>query len=321
MNQKVKIVVLDGYAMNPGDLSWDGLAGLGDLTVHDRTSAGQILARSAGAACILTNKTPLTRETLALLPDLKYIGVLATGYNIVDTVAARELGIVVANVPAYSTMSVAQLVFALLLEICHHVGAHNDAVKRGDWTNNPDFTFWNYPLIELDQKTFGIIGFGKIGRAVAGIAPTFGLKVLVSTAHPDPAFIGTLEYVSREELFARSDIISLHSPLNDKSKGMINAGTIAQMKDGVFLINTARGPLIVDQDLADALNSGKVGAAAMDVATIEPIQADNPLLKARNVIQTPHFAWAPKEARIRLMQITVTNLAAFVAGKPVNVVN
>jgi len=320
----MNIVVLDGYTLNPGDLSWDGIRNFGHVTLHDRTghSADQIIKTIGDAEIVLTNKTPLTGEILKQVPSVKYIGVLATGYNVVDTAAAKESGIVVTNVPAYSTGSVAQLTFALLLEICHHVGSHSQAVFKGDWSRSVDFSFWNYPLLELSGKTMGIIGFGRIGQTVAKIAQTFGLKVLVNDSNKIPSLENeNCKYVTTEVIFAESDIISLHCPLTESNRDLINRNSISKMKDGVILINTARGPLINEADLSDALNSGKVGGAAVDVVSVEPIKADNPLLKAKNCIITPHIAWAPKEARVRLMDIAVDNLRAFLAGEPVNVVS
>lgn len=318
----MKIVVLDGYTLNPGDLTWDGLKQLGELTVYDRTSVEQIVEKVGAAEVVFTNKTPLSRETLAKLPTVKYIGVLATGYNVVDIQAAKERGIIVTNIPTYGTGAVAQFVFALLLEICHHVWAHNEAVKKGDWTNCPDFCFWNYPLIELAGKTMGIIGFGRIGQATARIAQSFGMKVLAYDEYQNKTLENdTLKYTTLDELLAESDVISLHCPLLDSTKGMINKTTIAKMKEGVIIINTSRGPLVVEEDLAQALNNGKVFGAAVDVVSVEPITRDNPLLTAKNCIITPHIAWAPKESRTRLMKIAVDNLKAFMEGKPVNVVN
>jgi len=318
----MKIVVLDGYALNPGDLSWDGLKEFGELTVYDRTPADKIEERAADAEILLTNKTPLSREIFGRLTRLKYVGVLATGYNIVDVEAAKEHGVIVTNVPAYSTEAVAQFTFALLLELCHHVGEHDAAVRRGEWTNCTDFSFWKHPLVELAGKTMGIIGFGRIGRAVAGIAQAMGMKVLAYSRHRDAsAENDRLRYAEFNELLAESDVISLHCPLFESTRGMIDKKAIEKMKDGVFIINTARGPLIVEEDLAQALNSGKVAGAAVDVVSKEPITEDNPLLRAKNCIITPHIAWAPKEARERLMKITVENLASYISGKPKNVVN
>lgn len=317
-----KIIVLDGYAANPDDLSWSAMEALGELKVYERTPAEQIAERIGDAEFVFTNKSPITEEVLSSCPKLKYIGVLATGYNIVDVNAARNRGIIVTNIPDYSTASVAQFVFALLLEICHHVGEHNHAVKAGDWTRSRDFCFWNYPLIELAGKTMGIIGFGRIGKATAKIAEAMGMKVLAYTRTPDKSHeTDTLKMATLDEVLSESDVISLHLPLFPNTRGMINKESIGRMKDGVIIINTARGPLIVEEDLKDALDSGKVFAAAVDVVSAEPIKADNPLLTCKNCIITPHIAWAPKEARQRLMNIAVDNLKQFLAGTPVNVVN
>ena len=318
----MKIVILDGYTENPGDLSWEGFEQLGELTVYDRTSltdAEEAIARIGEAEVVLTNKTPLTRDILSACPSVRYIGLLATGYNVVDIVAAKEKEITVCNIPTYGTSAVAQMVFALLLEICHHVGEHSQAVLNGDWTNCADFCFWNYPLIELMDKCIGIIGFGRIGQNTAQIAQAFGMKVLAYDEHVIEEAKGLGEYVSLDELLSQSDVISLHCPLFPSTAGIINKDNIAKMKDGTIIINTSRGPLIVEQDLADALNAGKVYAAAVDVVSTEPIKADNPLLKAKNCIITPHIAWAPKESRKRLMDIAVDNLKAFLDGKPVNI--
>ncbi|MBK9567505.1 MAG: D-2-hydroxyacid dehydrogenase [Saprospiraceae bacterium] len=320
----MKIVVLDGYTLNPGDLNWDGFQQFGDVAVHDRTdfTPDSVIAAIGDADVIFTNKTPLTKVVLEKVPSVKYIGVLATGYNVVDTAAAKELGIKVTNIPTYGTAAVAQYTFALLLELCHHVGAHADAVKNGEWTKCPDFCFWNYPLVELAGKNMGIIGFGRIGQATAKIAQAFGLNILAVANHQNPALESdTCKYVTLVELLAQSDIISLHCPLLESTQGIINKNNIAKMKDGVLIVNTSRGPLVVEQDLCDALNSGKVGGAALDVVSSEPISATNPLLQAKNCIITPHIAWAPIDSRSRLMNIAVDNLAAFVNGSPVNVVN
>ncbi|MDD3457357.1 D-2-hydroxyacid dehydrogenase, partial [Sphaerochaeta sp.] len=303
------IVILDGYTENPGDLSWDGFAELGSLTVYDRTKEEDILSRIGNADIVITNKTPLGRESIEKAPNIKYIGVLATGYNVVDTQAAKEKGIVVCNIPTYGTDAVAQFAFALLLEIAHHVQHHSDAVKQGRWTSCPDFCFWDYPLIELAGKTMGLIGYGRIGQAVARIARAFGMVVIAYDSYQDPKHQDV--YVSLDELLKRSDVISLHCPLFEATKGIINKETIAQMKDGVIILNNSRGPLIVEQDLADALNSGKVYAAGLDVVSTEPIKEDNPLLTAKNCLITPHISWAPKESRQRLMDIAVENLKAF----------
>jgi glycerate dehydrogenase len=319
----VRIVVLDGYTENPGDLSWEGFERLGEFTVYDRTPPEKIISRIGDAEIIITNKTPLGSEVFSACPQIKYIGVIATGFNVVDIAAAKSSGIVVTNIPDYGTAAVAQFVFALLLEICHHVGHHNEAVQAGRWTSCPDFCFWDYPLIELAGKTMGIIGFGRIGQNTAKIAQAFGMKVLVHTGRAEEKRKQDEDYVthvSLDELFAMSDIISLHCPLRPDTHGIINKENIAKMKDGVILINTARGPLVIEMDLREALDSGKVFAAATDVASSEPIKADNPLLGAKNCIVTPHMAWGAKESRSRLMDIAVANLEAFLQGSPINVV-
>lgn len=318
----MKIVVLDGYTENPGDLSWGGFEALGSFTCYDRTPADQILSRIGDAEIVITNKTPVSRATIEACPNMKYIGVLATGYNVIDVAAAKEHGIVVTNIPTYGTDSVAQFVFAMLLEICHHVQHHSDAVHEGRWEHNPDWCFWDYPLIELAGKTMGIIGYGRIGQSTGRLAQAFGMKVLANDTFKNPALENeNCRYVERDELFRESDIIALHCPLFPDTEGIINRDTISKMKDGVIILNNSRGPLIVEQDLADALNSGKVSAAAVDVVSTEPIHGDNPLLTAKNCLITPHISWAPKESRERLMNIAVDNLRAFLEGNPVNVVN
>lgn len=318
----MKITVLDGYCLNPGDLSWDGFRAVGEIQVFDRTAAEEVVTRAAGAAAVLTNKTPLSRETLAQLPELRYIGVLATGYNIVDVEAARERGIVVANIPIYGTASVAQFVFALLLELCHNVKIHSEAVRAGEWSRNPDWSFWKSPLIELAGKTMGIVGFGRIGRQTGKIADAMGMRVIANDTYHgnEPAYEG-FRWAGMEELLRESDVVSLHSPLFPETKGMINAATLAIMKPSAFLINTSRGPLVVDQDLADALNAGRIAGAGVDVLSVEPPAASNPLLSARNCLVTPHIAWATQEARGRLMNTALENLLAFQGGKPRNVIN
>lgn len=317
----MRIVVLDGYTLNPGDLSWKGLEELGEVVIYDRTPEDKIADRIGDAQIVITNKTPISREILDKT-NIRFICVLATGYNVVDTAAARKKGIPVSNIPAYSTASVAQMVFAHILEICQHVADHSDAVMRGDWAKNPDFCFWNYPLIELAGKTMGIIGYGKIGQSTGAIAQAFGMKVLAYTGHPDKALENeNMKFAQLDEVLANSDIISLHCPLFENTKGIINKETIAKMKDGVIIINTSRGLLIVEEDLAEALNSGKVYAAGIDVVSSEPIRSDNPLLGAKNIFITPHIAWAPIESRERLMNIAVNNIKAFLNGSPVNVVN
>jgi glycerate dehydrogenase len=318
----MKIVVLDGYTLNPGDLSWDALRAIGEMQVFDRTQPELILSRAAGAEIVLTNKTPLTAQTLRQLPGLRYVGVLATGYDVVDVRAARELKLPVTNIPIYGTASVAQFTFALILELCHPPAIHAAATRAGDWSRSPDFSFWKTPLVELSGKTMGIIGLGRIGRRVAEIAVAMGLRVIgadeVKTAVPDwPGF----RWCEVDELLAQSDIVSLHCPLLPQTRAIINAKSLARMKPGALLINTSRGPLVVEQDLADALNRGHLAGAAIDVLSVEPPPADNPLLHARNCIVTPHIAWATREARTRLLDTAVANLRAFLEGHPVNVVN
>lgn len=317
----MKIVILDGYTENPGDLSWEGFERLGDLVVYDRTPADQIAERMKDAEIVYTNKTPISRETIAVCPQLKFIGVLATGYNVVDTAAAKEAGIPVSNIPTYGTDGVAQFAIALLLELCHHIGEHSDCVKAGEWTNNQDWCFWNHPLIELAGKTMGIIGFGRIGQKTGQIAKALGMNVIAYDEYSNDTGREIAEYVTLEELLAQSDVISLHCPLFPSTEGIINKKNIAKMKDGVMIINDSRGPLIIEEDLRDALNSGKVAGAAVDVVSVEPIRMDNPLLSAKNCIITPHIAWAPKESRQRLMNIAVDNLNAYLSGTPQNVVN
>ena len=317
----MKIVILDGYTENPGDLSWEGFAALGELTVYDRTAESDIIARIGDAEVVIVNKTPITRQTLAACPGIKYIGVLATGYNVVDGEAAREQGAIVTNIPTYGTAAVAQMAIALLLEICHHVGSHSDAVQAGQWSQSVDFCFWNYPLIELAGKTFGAVGFGRIGQQTAQVAKALGMKILANDAVETDTGRALADYVGLPELLAQSDIVSLHCPLTPATEGLINKDSIAGMKDGAILINTSRGPLLVEQDVADALRSGKLLAAGVDVVSKEPIDAGNPLLTVPNCIITPHIAWAPKESRARLMDIAVENLKAYVAGNAVNVVN
>ena len=318
----MKIVVLDGYTLNPGDISWEGMEAFGEVTVYDRTKAEEVVERIGDAEVVYTNKTPITKETMDACPGMKFIGVLATGYNIVDVAAAKEKGIPVSNIPTYGTAAVSQFAIALLLELCHHIGEHSDAVKAGEWTSNPDWCFWKYPLVELAGKNMGIIGFGRIGQDTGKIAQALGMKVLAYDAFKRPELESdTCKYVDMDTLLAQSDVISLHCPLFPDTEGIINKDTIAKMKDGVMIINDSRGPLIVEQDLRDALDSGKVAGAALDVVSTEPIQMDNPLLGAKNVILTPHIAWAPKESRQRLMDIAVDNLKCYVDGKPQNVVN
>ncbi|MEX1376436.1 MAG: D-2-hydroxyacid dehydrogenase [Eubacteriales bacterium] len=318
----MKIVILDGYTLNPGDLSWSELENLGELTVYDRTDDEEIVNRIGDAEYIYTNKTPITKETIERCPNMKWIGVLATGYNVVDVNAAKEKNIPVCNVPTYGTSAVSQYVFALLLELCHHVGEHSQSVKNGDWTNCKDFCYWNYPLVELKDKTIGIIGLGRIGQDTAKIAQAFGMNVLAFDQYQiEELKSDTLKYVELDELFEKSDIISLHCPLFESTRGIINKTNISKMKDGAMIINTSRGPLIVEEDLKEALESGKVAGAASDVVSTEPIKADNVLLNAPNMIITPHIAWAPKESRKRLLDIAVNNLKEFIKGNIKNTVN
>lgn len=318
----MKIVVLDGYTLNPGDLSWEGISKLGELVVYDRTPADKTIERINNAEIILTNKVLLTREILLRTPSVKYIGVIATGYNVVDIEAAKELGIIVTNIPAYSTASVAQLVFAFILELCHHVGEHNAEIHIGAWTNSIDFSFWNYPLIELAGKTLGIIGFGAIGQATANIATAFGMNVLYYSRTRRPEHESEkIKFAKMEDVLSKSDFISMHCPLTNETKGLINKETITKMKDGAFLINTSRGDILIEQDVADALNYGKLAGVGVDVVSVEPIKENNPLLKAKNCIITPHFAWAATESRARLMTILTSNIKAFIDKKPINVVN
>ena len=319
----MKITVLDGYTLNPGDLSWDSFSQMGELSVYPRTPLEDdiIVQRIGDSEAVLTNKTPLTSAILDRCPKLKYIGVLATGYNVVDVKAAARCGIPVCNIPTYGTAAVAQYVFALLLELCHHTAHHSEAVHSGRWENNADWCFWDYPLTELAGKTMGIIGFGRIGQRTAEIAKAFGMKVLAFDAYPCEAGRELAEYVPLERLLEASDVVSLHCPLLPETEGIMNRDTISRMKDGAMLINTSRGPLVAEQDLADALASGKLAGAALDVVSTEPIHGDNPLLKAPNCIITPHIAWAPRESRKRLMDIAAENLRQWMNGTPVNRIN
>ena len=316
----MKIVILDAYAANPGDLSWDEFAALGDLTVYDCTAQQDAATRIGDAEVVFINKVRLTDEIFAACPNLKLVSILATGYNIVDLAAAKRRGITVCNVPGYSTRAVVQMTFALLLEICQQVGLHSGAVHTGRWQTCPDFCFWDRPLIELDGKTMGIVGYGAIGSAVGTVAQALGMKLLVTARHEKPVPEGA-RFVSLPELLAQSDVVSLHCPQTAENARMIDAGALAQMKDGAILLNTARGGLLDEQAVADALRSGKLLAAGMDVVSAEPIRADNPLLTAPNCFLTPHIAWAPLETRRRLQAISAENLRAFLAGKPQNVVN
>ena len=318
----MKIVILDGYTLNPGDLSWEPLKELGEVTVYERTAPKDVCKRAEGAEVVLTNKVVLDEAVLEKLLALKYIGVLATGYNVVDVAAAARKGIVVTNIPAYSTSSVAQMAFAHILNIVQRVGYYAQEVSNGKWSRQADFSFWDAPLHELDGKKMGIIGFGNTGRATARIAVGFGLDVYAYTrksAMELPADVRKCP--SMDELFRKCDIVSLHCPLTETTRELVDARKLDLMKPSAILINTGRGGLVNEQDLADALNSGKIAAAGLDVLSSEPPRADNPLLKARNCFITPHQAWATKEARVRLMQLAVNNLKAFLEGKPVNVVN
>lgn len=318
----MKIVVLDGYTLNPGDLSWEELKRLGDVEVYDRTPKDKTVERCKEADIILTNKAPISKEAIDGLPSLKYIGVTATGYNIVDIEAAKKKGIVVSNVPGYGTMSVVQLTFALLLELCHHVQRHSDEVMNGKWTKSADFSFWDFPLIELAGKTIGIIGFGDIGQKVADVATAFGMNVIAfSRTQTDQSHRSNFRWVAKDQLFEEADVVSLHCPLTPQTEGIINRDSLKRMKSSAFLINTSRGPLVVEQDLADALNNGTIAGVGVDVLSTEPPPATNPLLSAKNCIITPHIAWATKEARERLMRVTLNNIVAFQNKKPINVVN
>ena len=318
------LVILDGYTENPGDLSWDGLRAFGDLTVYDRTSLtdeDEIISRIGDAEIAITNKTPLSRRVLEACPNLKLISVLATGYNVIDCQFARKKGIPVSNVPSYGTDAVAQFAIAMLLEICHHVAHHSDAVHEGRWESNPDWCFWDYPLIELAGKTMGVIGFGRIGQATGKLAKALGMEVLAYDSFPNDSGKEIAKYVDLDTLLGGSDVIALHCPLFPETERIVNKETIAKMKDGVIILNNSRGPLVAEQDLADALNSGKVYAAGLDVVSTEPIRGDNPLLKAKNCIITPHISWAPKESRQRIMDCTADNIRSFLAGSPIHVVN
>ena len=320
----MKIVVLDGYTENPGDLSWDRLKDLGDVRIYDRTSYEEspvIAERIGDADIVITNKTPISRETIDKCTNMKMIAFLATGYNAADYEYAKQKGIPVVNVPTYGTQIVGQYAVGLLLEICAHYGHHDETVKAGKWTDCEDWCYWDYPMIELYGKTAGIIGLGKIGRQTAKILNAMSMKVLAYDSFQNEEGKALAEYVGLDELFARSDVIFLHCPLFPSTEGIINKDNIAKMKDGVILINNSRGQLVVEQDLADALNSGKVYAAGLDVVSTEPIKADNPLLKAKNTIITPHISWAAQAARQRIMDITINNVKAFIEGKPINVVN
>lgn len=317
----MKIVVLDGYTLNPGDISWEEMERLGELTVYDRTPQELIAERIGQAEIVFTNKTPLTGDTMQKCGRMKYIGVLATGYNVVDIEAAKERGICVTNIPSYGTDAVGQFAIGLLLEICHRIGHHNEAVQEGRWEKSADWCFWDYPLIELAGKTMGIIGFGRIGQSTGRLAKALGMKVIAYDEHRSEAGAQIAEYVGLDALLQTSDVISLHCPLLPSTEHIIRKENIEKMKDGVIILNNARGGLVAEQDLADALKSKKVYAAGLDVVSTEPVTADNPLLHLDNCIITPHISWAPKESRMRLLHIAVKNLAAYMEGKPENVVN
>ena len=316
----MRIVILDGYSANPGDLSWEGLEQLGTLTVYDRTSPSETVARAADADVVLTNKVVISREVMAQLPQLKYIGVLATGYNVVDIAAAHERGITVTNVPAYSTESVAQMVFAHLLTVTNRTEYYAVQNRQGRWSKNPDFCYWDFPHMELAGKTFGIVGLGNIGQRVAQIALAFGMQVKALTSKTAEILPAGIEKVSLEELLATSDVLSLHCPLTERTRHLINVDTLQRMKSTAILINTGRGPLVDDQAVAGALADGRLAAFCADVLTEEPPKADNPLLRQPNAFITPHIAWASKEARIRLIQVATDNVRAFLNDQPVNVV-
>ena len=317
-----KIVVLDGYSLNPGDLDWSVLEQYGVLKVYDRTKVDDIVARAADADVILTNKVPVSASIMEKLPSLSYIGVTATGYNIIDIEAAAKRGITVTNVPGYSTLSVVQLTFALLLELCHRVQRHSDRVMEGKWSGSPDFCFWDYPLTELAGKTMGIIGFGDIGKKVADVASAFGMNVIAySRTQTDQSHRTNFRWVALDELFIQSDVVSIHCPLTPQTSGLINKDNLAKMKTTALLLNTSRGPVIVEEDLATALNEGQIAGAGLDVLCVEPPTSNNPLFAAKNCLITPHIAWATKEARQRLMRSVIKNLTAFLADAPENVVN
>lgn len=316
----MNIVVLDGFALNPGDLSWDPLKALGNVTIHDRMPPEQVAEHAKDATIILTNKALVHADTIQRAQKLRYIGVMATGYNVVDIKAAREKNVIVTNVPAYGSASVAQLTFALILELCQGVGMHADSVRSGEWARSKDFSYWKMPLGELQGKTLAIIGFGQIGQAMARIALAFGMRVIVSHKHPERDKMEGISFTGEAECFREADIVSLHCPLNDQNKGFVNSELLSTMKPSAFLINTSRGPLIREADLAAALNSGLIAGAGLDVLSTEPPAADNPLITARNCLITPHIAWATFEARKRLMDKVVGNVKAFLDGKPENVV-
>lgn len=316
----MKIVVLDGHTLNPGDLSWDALQALGTCEIHDRTPPEQVAARCVDAEIVVTNKALVPRAVIVALLKLRFIAVTATGFNIVDAAAARERDIPVSNVPLYGTRAVAQFTIAMLLELCHHVGAHSDSVRAGDWVKSADWCYARYPLLELDGLTFGVVGWGRIGQATAGIARAMGMKIIAASRSPKPPEDG-VEFVDTDTLFRRADVVSLHCPLTPETKGLVNAERLALLKPAAFLLNTSRGPLLDEAAVAAALNSGRLAGAGLDVLSSEPPKADNPLLTAKNCLITPHQAWAAKAARARLMETSVANVKAFLAGSPQNVVN
>lgn len=319
VSSSTRIVVLDGHTLNPGDLSWDAVRAMGECVIHERSAGSELFERLKGAQATLTNKVPLGRELLERLPDLRYIGVTATGFNIVDVEAARKQRIIVTNVPAYGTNSVAQTVFALLLELTHRVGHHAQTVREGKWARCPDFTYQDFPLVELAGLTLGIVGYGRIAKKVAAIAEAFGMHILVARHRPN--LESPYPTAETNEVFRRSDVLTLHCPLTPGTKGIVNAERLALMKRTAFLINTSRGPLIDERALADALNAGMIAGAGLDVLSVEPPPGDHPLYRAKNCFITPHYAWATKAARQRLMDVSVKNLAAFLAGSPQNVVS
>ena len=314
------IVVLDGHTLNPGDLAWDALQALGSCEIYTRTPPDQVVSRARGAQMVLTNKTILSHESIERLPQLRYIGVLATGYNVVDVEAAGRQGICVTNVPAYGTPSVVQMVFAHLLNLTQHVAEHAQSVRAGDWSRCEDFCYWNFPLVELAGLTMGIVGFGRIGRQTAQLARTFGMKVIYHDVSPAPVLSSEARATDLDTLFRDSDVISLHCPLTQANRGLVNKRRLERMKPGAFLINTSRGPLVDETALAEALDAGRIAGAGLDVLCEEPPRADNPLLRARNCYITPHIAWATRSARQRLMEIAVSNVRAFLTGNPQNVV-
>jgi glycerate dehydrogenase len=318
----MKIVVLDAYTLAADGLSWDALLPLGEVEIHDRSSPSEVSERARGAAVLITNKARIPAEVIAGTPTLRFIAVSATGVDCVDVAAASRHGIPVSNVPEYGSNSVAQFTFALLLELCHHVGAHADAVRGGEWSRAPDFCFWKMPLIELAGRTMGIVGFGRVGRRVGELAHAFGMSVLAqSRSQSAPPPYQLFAWAGVDELFARADVITLHCPLTPETAGLVNRERLQRVRPGALLLNTARGGLVVEQDLADALNEGRLAGAAVDVVAQEPIRPDNPLLSARNCLITPHIAWATREARRRLLEATVANVANYLVGKPTNVVN